>query len=145
MDLSPVSSLKTPARSPAEFFAGRCFPTELIAQKAWVVYQRAANSKGLIIGFGDDVVKYGARDGWDILALSEKALKLAKGKEEWWYINKAWLDGAIDAGVRVRLISRGDDVAEQLLLALKEEVPGRGVVREIRYLILRGHPFTLGQ
>ena len=129
--------------SPIDKFAlARGFPNDVIKQKAWDVYHRAANSKGLIIGFGDDVVNHGTKDGLDILAFSEKALGIYG--DQWWYVNKAWLDGGIDAGVPVVLVSRGDDVAEALELALRTG-KDTGLTREIRYLFMRGHPYSACQ
>ncbi len=64
------------------------------AQKAWEVYQRAGTSKGLLIGGRNDVAN-ALGDGWDKLGTLNWSPE----------INRAWLDGAIDAGLPIRLVT----------------------------------------
>ena len=76
------------------------------------------------------------------MSFSENALGLSG--DDWWYINKAWLDGAIDANVPVILVSRGDKTAKVLKLALKTG-KDTGLTKEIRHLMLRNKTITLRQ
>jgi len=105
---------------------GRNFSSAEEAQKAWEVYQRAARSEGLIIGKTKEILQHGSQAGWDVLYFV-RDLKAPLGG--WtWEINKAWLDGAVDARLPVRILTRAD------------ELPRSGALwREFNYLISKGY------
>ena len=85
-----------------EFKVGRNFKSAEEALKAWEAYQQAAKAgKGIVIGHGDDALKT-SFDGWQAFRMREDKWTLE--------INRAWIDGAIDAGLPVRLATTFDDV-----------------------------------
>lgn len=92
------------------------------ARKAWEVYQRSSNSQGLIIGKLDDTYKY-ATGGWDVLLTTNWSPE----------INRAWLDGAIDAGLPVKLVSLAEELATMKFTRW-----------EIGYLLSRGYVLRNG-
>lgn len=108
------------------FARGRTFASPAEAQKAWQVYQRAARSKGLIIGKTQEILRHAGQGGRDVLyfVLDSKA-----PYGGWtWEINKAWLDGAVDARLTVKLLTPAS------------ELPKSGALwREFNYLISKGY------
>ncbi len=100
-----------------EFMVGRTFGTAEEAQKAWEVYQRAGQAgKGLVIGHGDAPIK-AAHDGWQAF------------RTTFWtdLINSEWIEGAVDAGLPVKLVTLFNDV-----------VRGSVTWDEIQWVISRG-------
>ena len=78
-----------------EFAAVRRFSSQAEAQKAWAAYRQAANAeKGIVIGHGDAPIN-SAFNGWQALRTSNWTQA----------VNDAWIDGAVDAGLPVRLVT----------------------------------------
>jgi hypothetical protein len=100
------------------FIKDRTFTTLQEAEKAWEVYQQAANSTGLIIGHGDIPIQF-ATDGWHALRMLQKQWSVE--------VNKAWIHGAVDAGKPVRLVTPFADV-----------IRGSVTWNEIEWVISRG-------
>ena len=70
------------------------------AQTAWRVYQQAASAqKGILIGHDNAAIEQ-AYDGWQALRLTSWTRS----------VNMAWIDGAIDAGLPVKLVTTFDNV-----------------------------------
>ena len=85
-----------------DFLVGRTFKSPAEARKAFDVYQQAAKAdKGILIGHGDDAIGQ-AFDGWQAFRIMER---------QWTpRINMSWIDGAVDAGKPVRLITPFENV-----------------------------------
>jgi hypothetical protein len=107
------------AKNFEEFMVGRTFEEEWMGPKAWAVYQQASRAeKGVVIGHDNAPIDVGF-DGW-------QALRVLPTR---WHedINNAWIDGAVDAGLPVRLATPFEKVR-------------RGTVtwREIERVLYRG-------
>jgi hypothetical protein len=84
------------------FRIGREFASEPEAQKAREIYQQAGTAEnGLVIGH-DEAPINAVCDGWQALRIS---------RAQWTpSVNMAWIDGATDAGLPVRLVTPFEDV-----------------------------------
>jgi hypothetical protein len=117
------------ARTFEEFKVGRTFAAtstmsaEQHAQKAWEAYQSAASAaKGIVIGHGDAPIGQ-AYNGW-------QAFRTLNWSPE---INRAWIEGAVDAGLPVKLVGAFQDV-----------VRGSITWWEIEWTIARGGRLVAG-
>jgi len=85
------------ASSLDEFLIGRHFDSQAEARKAYEAYKNAAKAdKGILIGHGDDALRQ-AFNGWQTFRIKESQWTIG--------INMAWIDGAVDAGKPVRLVT----------------------------------------
>ena len=124
-------ALEVLSKAEKAFRVGRNFETEAEAAKAWQVYQRAAQSKGLIIGKNQEILEHAGQEGRDVLHFV-MGKNLPKGGWSW-EINKAWLDGAVDSGKSVKLLTR------------TKELPRSGTLwDEFNYLISKGYRLVDG-
>jgi hypothetical protein len=111
------------------FREGREFADLDEARKAWDVYQRTSKSNGLILGELTETYKH-ATDGWDVLNTLNWSPE----------VNRAWLDGAIDAGRPIRLVGDASKIG-----SLGNPSNAMNMTRwEIGYILSRGYELRNG-
>ena len=120
--VAPTTEISTSGASPTafeEFMAGRTFGSAEEAQRAWAYYQQAARAEsGLVIGHGNAPIME-SFNGWQALRMGQNTYTEA--------INQAWIEGAVDSGLPVRLVT-----------SLEQVIRDSTTWQEIQWVINRG-------
>lgn len=91
-----VSTATRGASSYEAFLSTRTFASQAEAQRAWSAYGMAASAKkGLVIGHGEAPIQ-AAFNGWQALRMPQSQWTPA--------VNMAWIDGAVESGLPVRVV-----------------------------------------